>query len=128
MKKLISMIALVVMLQGVALADIWVEPYELTRGIFLTRIFKLYISINATMYQINPETNVEFGPPTSGIYLGHVLDPKSGGLYAFGLLWPAIVTRDTYLEIRVYGGDQGGKLSGVGFGVNVKTFLLGGGQ
>ena len=125
MKKIGVIVAIFVMLEGVSFADILIEPTELVRGVFLPWFTVIYINVNEFMYQINPETIVEFGPPSSGIYLGHLLDPVSG-LHAFGMLWPALITRDTYLDIKVYGGEQGGIIGGVGFGVPVRTFFLGG--
>jgi hypothetical protein len=126
MKKFISIIGLVVMmmLQGIAFADIWVEPNELTRLKYVWRVEIINISINAMVCQIGPETIVEFEPFTSGVYLGHMLDPKSDGLYAFCLLWPAWLTKDNLLWISVWNEWQGGVM----FDLPVKTFSFGGGQ
>jgi len=122
MKKIGIVVAIFVMLQGVSFADILVEPNELVRGVFLPWFTVIYIDVNVSTYKIGPETIVEFGPPSSGVYLGHLLDPVSG-LYALGILWPALMTEDTYLDIAVY--DKVGR--GVGFSLPVKTFWLGGG-
>lgn len=125
MKKTGMIVAIFVMLQGVSFADIYTEPSELVRGVFLPWFTVIYIDINLSVYDINPETIVEFGPPSSGVYLGHLLYLESG-LYALGILWPALITKDAYLDIKVYGGEGIGAIGGVGFSLPVRTFWLGG--
>ena len=125
MKKIGVIVAIVVMLQGVSFADIFVDPPELVRGVFLPWFTVIYIDTFTPEYVIAPGAIVEFGPPSSGVYLGHLLDPKSG-LHAFGILWPALIATDTYLDIKVYGGEGVGTQGGFGFSVPVRTFCLGG--
>ena len=122
MKKLISMIVLIVMLQGVALAvPPLVEPPELTRLKFMCRVELIYISPGIP---VGPQTIVEFEPFTSGVYLGHMLDPNSGGLFALCFLWPALLTDDDILTVSVW--NKGG--DGLMFDLPVKTFSWGGGS
>lgn len=125
MKKIGMIVAMFVMLQGVSFADIYTEPSELVRGVFFPWFTVIYIDTFTQDYVIAPGAIVEFGPPSSGVYLGHLLGPVSG-LYALGILWPASTTEDAYLDIKVYGGEGVGKIGGVGFSLPVRTFWLGG--
>jgi len=123
MRKLIVVGGLV-LLCGTVSADIWVEPPELTRGKHLIVWNVLYVDVNLSVYQIGSETIVELEPISSGIYCGHVLDPKSDGLYVLVMLWPACLTEDDTLKIKVWDKENGG----VRLSIPVETFSWGGGQ